>query len=176
MATLCAGRDPGRWHLWTPKFTWYGILFCSFPLFALLLAGKRGWEPIVVSIAGVGIALLTASRATIGFGGLGYALTFAISALRSWTFRKGVFAVTGILTLVVLAPLAVSTLDKRFSLNPISDEYDERAAFESAAASMLSDHPMGIGANDYVIVANTQGYKRARWSCVVRRKPERACS
>jgi O-antigen ligase len=49
-------------------------------------------------------------------------------------------------------------LNSRFAVNPISDNYDERAAFQRAAESILSDHPMGIGANNYVVVANVGGY------------------
>ena len=132
--------------------------FVVFPLFALLLAGKRGWEPVVVPIVGVFIALLTASRATLGLGAFGYATTFAISALRKWTSRKGVFAIAGAVVLLGLLPLAMFMLNSRFSVNPLSDDYDERAAFQSAAEAILSDHPMGVGANNYVVVANMQGY------------------
>lgn len=104
--------------------------------------------------------MLTASRATLGLGALGYAATFAMSTLRKWMFRKGVFAIAGLVLLGFLVPLAISMLDNRFSVNPLSDEYDELAAFESAATSILSDHPMGIGANNYVVVANTKGYNQ----------------
>ena len=31
-------------------------------------------------------------------------------------------------------------------------------AFERAAKSMWRDHPMGVGANQYVVVANSEGY------------------
>ena len=50
-------------------------------------------------------------------------------------------------------------MEKRFSINP-ETEYDERAAFEGAASEMLSDHPLGVGTNHYVIIANTQGYSQ----------------
>ena len=134
--------------------------FIVFPFFALLLAGKRGWEPPVVPIAGVVIALLTVSRATLGLGGLGYVTVFAFSALRSWTLRKGMLALVGLIAIGLLAPLALSSLETRFSNSPTSADYDERGAFENAAAAILSDHPMGIGANNYVVIANTQGYNQ----------------
>jgi O-antigen ligase len=49
-------------------------------------------------------------------------------------------------------------LQKRFLSEPKSNGYDERAAFEKAAHLMIQDHSMGVGANEYVLVANTQGY------------------
>jgi O-antigen ligase len=133
--------------------------FVVFPFFAMLLAGKRGWQPRLVPIAGILIALLTVSRATLGLALLGYAMVFLISAMRKWTSRKGRLAIAGAIMIIALAPIAFLSLEGRFATEDLSSaDYDERAAFESAAASILSDHPMGIGANNYVIVANTQGY------------------
>jgi hypothetical protein len=132
--------------------------FVVFPFFALLLAGKRGWQPSIVPLAGIVTALLTVSRATLGLGAGGYAAVFMLSAIRKWTFRKGILGLAGVISVAVLLPLAVFSLETRFAVTPLSDDYDERAAFESAAAAMLSDRPMGIGANSYVVVANSQGY------------------
>jgi hypothetical protein len=132
--------------------------FVVFPFFAMLLAGKRGWLPIIVPVAGIVTALFTVSRATLGLGGLGYILVFILSSIRNWTRRKGVLGLTSVISVAVLLPLAFFSLETRFAVNPLSDDYDERAAFESAADAMLSDRPMGIGANSYVVVANSQGY------------------
>ena len=66
--------------------------FVVFPFLALLLAGKRGWEPPTAPIAGFVVAVLTVSRATLGLAGLGYITLFLISSLRSWTRRKGILA------------------------------------------------------------------------------------
>jgi len=136
------------------------IHFVIYPLFALWLAGSRGWQPIVVPIAGIAIALLTASRATIGLVGAGYAMTLGLSARLKWTARKGIFAVIGIVLVGVLAPVAFSELSQRGAVSFTADATDERTRFENAAAWMLADHPMGIGANTYVVVANTQGYNQ----------------
>ena len=35
---------------------------------------------------------------------------------------------------------------------------DERVLLNNAAAMILHDHPFGIGANNYIVVANSQGY------------------
>jgi O-antigen ligase len=132
--------------------------FVVFPLFALLLAGRPGWQPFLAPLAGSIISIFTGSRATIGLAALGYGTVFVLSALRGWTIRKAMVAVAGIAVMGALAPLAISTLETRFSGATDYPEYDERAAFEVAASKILSDFPMGIGANNYVVVANTQGY------------------
>jgi O-antigen ligase len=128
-----------------------------FPFFALLLAGERGWWPVITPLAGAIIAVLTASRATVGLIGLGLAVVFVLSAVRRWTAQKARVALFGAIAIAVLAPLALSSLDKRFAAAPLSD-YDERAALVSASAMMLADRPMGVGANNFAVVNNTQAY------------------
>ena len=131
--------------------------FVVFPFFSLLLTSQTGWQCYVAPIAGCIVAALTGSRATIGLAAVGYFSLFAFSALRRWTMRKLRIAAAGLVVFIVLAPLSIETLEKRFSTEP-TIEYDERAAFESAANMMLSDFPLGVGANNYIIVANAQGY------------------
>ena len=132
--------------------------FVVFPLFALLLSGERGWQFVLAPIAGVIIAVLTASRATVGLMGSSLVLVFTLSVARRLTARKAAIALVGAVSLAVLSPFAISSLEKRFAAAPLSEDYDERAALERAAAMILSDHPMGIGANNFVTTANTGGY------------------
>lgn len=146
-----------------PHRNFLGIVshFIVFPFFALVLAGERGWLPYVVSFAGAIVAVLTTSRATIAFAGLGYFAVFVISALRGWTPRKAKVMVAGAIAIVALSPLLLSSFEQRFGSNVESSffEPDEaRVQMEDAARMMLSDHPMGVGANHYVIAANTLGY------------------
>ena len=131
----------------------------TLPALAFLLAGRPGWMPIAGPIAGVAVAIVTASRATIGLVGAGLVGLFALSVLRRPTGRKAGIALVGALGLAATAPLAINSLERRFAANPLSEEtYDERAAFEKAAGMMLADHPLGVGANQYVSIANTKGY------------------
>jgi O-antigen ligase len=58
---------------------------------------------------------------------------------------------------MLLMPLVLSSFEQRFSGYTISN-YDERAAMEKSASMMVSDHPWGVGANSYVLIANTEGY------------------
>jgi O-antigen ligase len=85
-------------------------------------------------------------------------LVFLISAIRKWTARKAMVLGIAIIALLIFVPAALSSLETRFAHEQIEIGYDERAAFESAAMMMLSDHPMGVGANNYVVAANVQGY------------------
>lgn len=130
--------------------------FAIFPAFALLLAGDRRWPSKVIPVAGVIIAILGASRATIGFAAAGFAAVMLLSSIRKWTPRKGIVLFWACLIIAVAAPVAQSALQQRFAANPLG--YDERGAFERAAWMISSDYPMGIGANQYVVVANMEGY------------------
>lgn len=129
------------------------------PLFALLLADGQGWLPVAVVLAGIVIELLTVSRATIGLAGFAFVTVFALSALRRWTPRKRTMLAAGMASLALIAPLAVMSLETRFAKEQTTS-YDERAAFMKAGEMMLFDHPLGVGANNYVVVANIQGYNK----------------
>ena len=132
--------------------------FVTFPVFSLYLAGSSGWLPALVPLAGVLIAVLTTSRGTLGGAAAGYALVFTLSALRRWDSRKTKVALLGTLVVACAVPVAVTSFEKRFGDPALLAGYDERAAFLAAASMILADHPMGVGANTYVVVANTGGY------------------
>ncbi len=132
--------------------------FVIFPFVSLLLAGKYGRLPVIVSIAGAIIAVLTTSRAAVGLDAFGCTMLFAFSALRRWTSRKATIALAGGLAILMLAPIALSSFNARFSAEPQIGSYDERSALETAASMMLSETSDGTGANNYVLVANTDGY------------------
>ncbi len=65
---------------------------------------------------------------------------------------------TGVVAAIVVVPLTLSSLERRFQDTSMIDHPDERPAFEEAARMMLHDYPMGVGANNYVVVANAGGY------------------
>jgi hypothetical protein len=130
-----------------------------FPMFALLLAKKTGWLPMVTVLAAVVVEIATTSRATLGLAVLGYLVLFLASALREWTRRKTMIICVASVLAVAMSPLVILSFNSRFAaetgLNP---DYDERAAFEKAASMMLEDHPLGVGVNEYVVAVNTYGY------------------
>jgi hypothetical protein len=129
-----------------------------FPFFALFVAGNNGRLPAIVVLAGIILEVLTTSRATVGLALFGYASVFALSAFQRWTSRKGVILFTGIVAIAAFTPLALMSFDRRFAAEETSESYDERAAFKVAAAKIVSDHPLGIGANNYVLTVNLDGY------------------
>jgi hypothetical protein len=125
--------------------------------FALLLAGRRSWQTTVAPIAGMLIAILTASRAAIGFSTIGLVLVFLGSSLRKWTPKKASVLFKGVIVFSLLAPFAWYSLQERYAQEPIPAA-DERVLFNRAAEMILSDHPFGVGTNNYVIIANSGGY------------------
>ena len=133
--------------------------FVMLPLMALLLAGKMH----KLNILGVLFALIAialgASRGTVGFAAIGLTLLMGFSMMRKMTSHKGKILGLSVLAFAMVTPVVVGTFERRFKDFPIELGRDsERVAFERAAKSMWSDHPMGVGANEYVIVSNTQGY------------------
>ncbi|PKP68868.1 MAG: hypothetical protein CVT83_04880 [Alphaproteobacteria bacterium HGW-Alphaproteobacteria-5] len=133
--------------------------FVSLPLLALLLAGERRKLIMLGVFAALVAVALGASRGAIGFVAIGLALLFLLSLVRRSTPHKWKIAGLAVLVLAVVAPVAVSSFQERFVNQPLSGIVDgERLAFERAAKAMWSDYPMGVGANQYVVVANAQGY------------------
>jgi O-antigen ligase len=133
--------------------------FVVFPCAALLLAGVPMWRPAIGLFAGLLVEVLTVSRATVGLAAGGYAGLFFLSALRGWTRRKALFLAFGVVAIAALAPFIQSSFERRFAQQTTESEaYEERLAFARAAIMMIEDHPMGVGANSYVTVANAGDY------------------
>src|SRR5690606_8871892 len=110
-------------------------------------AGERRWHTLAAPLSAAMVAVLTASRAALGLTALGLAFVLVLSGLRRWTGRKAFIAALGLLLVGCLAPLAMSSFERRFAATPFERDYGEREAFNRAAALMLADHPMGVGAN-----------------------------
>jgi O-antigen ligase len=134
--------------------------FVALPAFALVLSGRQGRLITSAAVFGIAVDVLTTSRGSLGFVLLGYGLIFIFSSLREWTPRKRTVLIIGALGIAALIPVALSSFDKRFDEQAelVASDYNERAAFEKAATLMLSDNPMGQGANHYVVSANVNGY------------------
>lgn len=132
--------------------------FVVLPHVALLLAGRRDWQTIAVPLIGALIAVFTTSRAALGLTATGLILVYLLSSVRQWTAWKGSIGAAGLVVAAVLAPIVVSSFAQRFEAVPLPEAYDERAAFNRAAESILEDNPLGVGANHYVVTAKFQGY------------------
>jgi O-antigen ligase len=101
---------------------------------------------------------MTVSRATVALSGAGFFILLILAAIRKFTPRVSrTILVAGALMVIVL-PFVYSSFEARFAAGPLADNYDERAAFKKAAAMMVGAHPYGVGANNFVVIANAQGY------------------
>ena len=133
--------------------------FVTLPLMALLLAGKMHKLNILGVLFALTAIALGASRGTVGFAAIGLTLLLAFSMMRHMTRHKVKILGLSVLAFAVVTPVVVGTFERRFKDSPIELGRDsERVALERAASNMWSDHPMGVGANQYVTVSNTQGY------------------
>lgn len=127
------------------------------PAFALLLGGSRRPIAIVVVIAGAVIAYVGASRATLGLYGLGLLITLVLSMRHRMTGRKLAIGLAAVAVLAVAAPMAQMAIARR-GAEDVQSSNQERHALIDAAELMIADHPFGVGANNYVLVANIGGY------------------
>ena len=134
--------------------------FTALPALALVLGGSREKWLWLGPIGGLIVVVVAGSRATFGLAIGAYVLLFLLSAMQGWSPRKAAVSGMAILALLVAAPLAANSLTKRFAAESKVSEYDERAAFERAARMMVADHPFGVGANQYTLVANVGGYSQ----------------
>lgn len=139
--------------------TMIGIMSHSavMPAFALVLGGSRRWWAWAAVVAGAVIAFVGASRATIGLYGLGLLITLVLSVRHKSSSRKLAIGALALVTLAIVAPVMKIAIDRRPEEARISSN-QERTALIDAARMIISDHPFGVGANNYVLVANIGGY------------------
>jgi len=136
-------------------------MFANFALctaLALLLRGKHGLWPVIGFGGAFVVDVLTASRATLGFGAIGMGLLLALSCARSFTGRKGAVLALVVFVAAAATPIALSSIAERKSGNTTESSNNERAAFKRAAWMIIEDHPLGIGPNHYTLVQNLGGY------------------
>jgi O-antigen ligase len=135
--------------------------FVIFPFFAEILGGRRGRLAPAVVLGGLIVAVFTASRGTIALDFLGLAILFIVTALGQWTPRRTKVLWAGVAAMAIFVIFAASSLQQRFHGGPqlgLSEEDSERLTYKKAAAEMVADHPMGVGANHFNVVANIGGY------------------
>jgi hypothetical protein len=131
--------------------------FGAYPMLALLLTGRRLLFPGAALLCALVISVLGGSRATMGLFALGVLLTLVLSIRRKGSSRKYAFAGALTLLLLVSAPVMIWAVNKR-SDEALESSDAERTAMKAAARMIIADHPLGVGANQYVVIANTEGY------------------
>ena len=130
--------------------------FAVFPFFALLLAGRREWQVAAIPAIGFIIDIITASRASLGLAAGGLSVMYLLSTFRQWTARKAMLLGAGLLVVALLTPLAYRQFELR--INAMGDPSYGRSELNDAAALVVSENPFGIGANNFVVVANLRHY------------------
>ncbi len=135
-----------------------GMVLCLFfPIFFLMILSERGGKLAAFTCVACALGvMMTLSRSAIAVMAFS-AVISAFSSIREPTRRK-VWILSGC-ALLGLAAVAVrgDTLIDRF-LNAPEVSGHARDLFEQAAKEMFSDHPLGIGINQYSYQLNQGGY------------------
>jgi O-antigen ligase len=130
-------------------------------MFALAISNQRSWKYLLMVFLGVVCDVFTASRASLGLIGIGLLALLAASIARRWTQRKSKIIAAVVVGAIILSPVVIRTFEIRAQAFGVESD-DGRTAMNDAAAMITSVYPNGIGANNFVLVAQTQGfYSRA---------------
>ena len=89
--------------------------FVILPFFAIMLGGRRGWLPVVVVPAALITYVLTTSRASVLLGIVGLGLVWLLSSLTKFSPRKFGVVTIGLVAILVMTPLAISSFGERFA-------------------------------------------------------------
>lgn len=167
-----AGNPRPGGNLGHSNFLGLASEFVTFPTLALLLGTRRLW-PAVVLLSGFAIAVVGGSRATMGLFAIGVILTFFLSIQHGTSSRKFAFGSAAFLLLLISTPLMLWSVNQR-SQDTIDASDQERDAMKAAARMIIDDHPLGVGSNQYVLVANMGGYAQRAgvpWNFADRNSP-----
>jgi len=131
--------------------------FIVYPAFALFLAGYHVKRTALALVAGLIVAYTGGSRATIGLMAVGLVMTLIVSSHHRLNGRKMAVAVATLLSLAAVTPILYSAIERR-SVEQRGGSSEERERMKVAASMIISDNPLGAGANRYVTVSNVGGY------------------
>ena len=153
-----AGGDP-RAGGWFGHSNLLGMVshFAVYPAFAVFLGGHYSKRSALAVFAGLVIAFAGGSRATIGLIAMGLVATAALSIWYRSSGRKTAIAGLGVLVLILSTPLLYSAVARRDAETRAASS-EERVKMEAAARMIMADYPLGVGSNNYVMVANLGGY------------------
>ncbi len=127
---------------------------------ALLMAGQGGKTAVAMATAAGVCVILTLSRGSLMMFGVATAIVFMGSLWRGFTKRK-LYVVGGAVLLGAgVLGYAADTIIERFIKAPDAS-VEARELFNQAASMMLSDHPLGVGINNFSYSLSNGGYARA---------------
>jgi hypothetical protein len=133
--------------------------FVIFPALALMLGSRRWLLPCAAIVSGLVCVILGGSRASMGLFPVGMFLTLVLSIAHKSSSRKYIFLTAMTFLVIAAVPAMLWSIGKRTTEATASSDSD-RAAMKEAASMIIADHPFGVGANQYVIIANTGGYSQ----------------
>ena len=128
------------------------------PLIAAVLEGERNKFVYAGIIAGAVCIAGSGSRAAMGFAAIGTVLLILFSLARKSTKRKWQVVGLGVAGAVVMVPLGIATLQDRFGGGAFKTQENARITLGNAARLMANENVLGVGANNFVVVNNTQLY------------------
>jgi hypothetical protein len=131
--------------------------FAVYPAFAVFLGGFFSKRTAVAVAAGLIVAFTGGSRATIALIAMGLVMTAVLSLWKQSSSRKLAVAGFGVLMLLAAFPLLYSAIERR-SAEARANSDEERELMKAAARMIITDYPLGAGANGYVTLANVGGY------------------
>ncbi len=134
------------------------VTLALLPLASVILEGERSRLIKFGAFAGMVIIVGGGSRGTMGISAAALVILAIASLLRRRTNLKMRMLGMGLLALVIVVPAGFLTLKERFGGGSMITQEEQRAAFERAAREISSDHPFGIGANQFANVSNLGGY------------------
>ena len=126
---------------------------------ARILAGPTSLLTKLAPLAAAAAALFSVSRGAMLFLGAGIALVWFASVWKEFTPRKAWFGLCGLALVAVAVPLAFSTLQRRGEEERVESNLT-RERLVDAAALMLEEHPLGVGASQYLPELILGGYGR----------------
>jgi O-antigen ligase len=142
----------------------FALHFAVIPVFALALNDRQNWKYLFVTFLGLVCDVFTASRASLGLIVAGLGILLIISTLRNWTAKKARIVALAALCALVLTPIAIRTFEIRASAFGIETD-DGRTEMNNGARMMAASYPFGVGANNFVLVAQREGFY---WAAGVR--------
>lgn len=125
---------------------------------ARILAGRTSLLTRLTPLAAVVGGICAVSRGALLFFGLGITIVWVGSIVREYTGRKAAFGLAGLLLAAVIVPIALTVVRARGSAADRQESMAERDRLEDAAALMLSEHPMGVGASHFMPELFLGGY------------------
>ena len=131
--------------------------FIVYPAFAAFLGGHYVRRTALCLAAAFVVAWAGGSRATIGLMCVGLVLTIVLSCWQRTNTRKIAVAGLALLCIVAAVPVLYGAVERRSTeARAASDQ--EREHMKEAATMVIAEHPLGVGANRFVTVANVGGY------------------